>query len=279
MIRVIIKMGFKKIVFSVMLSCIFSTAAWSQTTELGINAGAAGYIGDINPSHLFKPSGIAFGAYVKRNLDPYWAIGLHYNYGKIKGYDANSDDAGLRTRNLNFSTSLNELSLQVDFNFLEYFSGGGIKNFTPYIFAGIGGVLFNPKAKYNGETFELKYYQTEGKKYKNYAVSIPYGVGMKYRIGERLGIFTQLGYRTAKTDYLDDVGDRYPGVPVISDPSNQNPGGVNLSDPSVPRYPNDPNRPNFTPGGQRGNFVKNDTYFFVHIGLSYTFTSDKCYSF
>jgi hypothetical protein len=57
-------MRFKKIMFSVVLSCIFSSAAMSQTTELGINAGAAGYIGDINPSHLFKPSGIAFGAYV-----------------------------------------------------------------------------------------------------------------------------------------------------------------------------------------------------------------------
>ena len=269
MIHVIIKMGFKKFLFSVVLSCIFSSAAIAQTTELGINAGAAGYVGDLNPSNLFKPSGIAFGAYVKRNLDPYWAIGIHYNYGKVKGYDSNSDDASLRTRNLNFSTSLNELSLQVDFNFLEYFSGGGVKNFTPYIFAGVGGVLFNPKAKYNGETFELKYYQTEGKKYKNYAISIPYGVGMKYRIGERLGIFTQLGYRTAKTDYLDDVGDRYTS-PVFSDPSSKNPNGVNLSDPSGKNFP---------VGVQRGNFVKNDTYFFVHIGLSYTFTSDKCYSF
>ncbi|KIO76708.1 hypothetical protein TH53_13615 [Pedobacter lusitanus] len=266
-------MRFKKIIFSVVLSCIFAGTVKSQTTELGINAGAAGYIGDINPVNLFKPSGIAFGAYVKRNLDPYWAIGLHYNYGKIKGDDANSDDASLRTRNLNFSTSLNELSLQVDFNFLEYFSGGGVKNFSPYIFAGIGGVVFNPKAKYNGETYELRYYETEGKKYKNYAFSIPYGVGMKYRIGERLGIFTQLGYRTAKTDYLDDVGDRYPMVPVYGN------NGTNLSDPSVPPDPGNPGRTNFAPGGQRGNFVKNDTYFFVHIGLSYTFTSDKCYSF
>ena len=280
MIPVIISMkSLKKIIFSVALSCIFSVAALAQTTELGVNAGAAGYIGDINPTNLFKPAGVAFGAYIKRNFNPYWAVGIHYNYGKIKGNDANSDDLSLKTRNLNFSTSLNELSLQVDFNFLDYFSGGGRKNFSPYVFAGVGGVLFNPKATYNGETFELKYYETGGKKYRSYAMSIPYGIGMKYRIGERLGLFTQLGYRTAKTDYLDDVGERYPAIPVISGSSSKNPGGVNLSDPSVPRYPNDPDRPNFTPGGQRGNFVKNDTYFFVHIGLSYTFTSDKCYSF
>ena len=278
MIPVIIKMKrLKKIIFSVGLSCVFSGAAVAQTTELGVNAGAAGYIGDINPNHLFKPGGVAFGAYVKRNFNPYWAFGIHYNYGKIKGDDANSDDLSLKTRNLNFSTSLNELSLQVDFNFLDYFSGGGIKNFTPYIFAGIGGVLFNPKATYEGETYELRYYQTEGKKYKNYAMSIPYGIGMKYRIGERLGLFTQLGYRTAKTDYLDDVGNRYPLTsPALGVKSAAHPNGFNLSDPSDTP---DPDHPNFSPGGQRGNFVKNDTYFFVHIGLSYTFTSDKCYSF
>ncbi|RAJ28634.1 type IX secretion system protein PorG [Pedobacter cryoconitis] len=270
-------MRLKKIVFSVALSCIFSGAALAQTTELGVNAGAAGYIGDINPNNLFKPSGVAFGAYVKRNFNPYWAVGIHYNYGKIKGDDANSDDLSLKTRNLNFSTSLNELSLQVDFNFLDYFSGGGRKNFTPYIFAGVGGVLFNPKATYEGETNELRYYKTEGEKYKNYAISIPYGIGMKYRIGERLGIFTQLGYRTAKTDYLDDVGDRYPLTdPARGKVSAAHSDGFNLSDPSITP---DPNHPNFPPGGQRGNFVKNDTYFFVHIGLSYTFTSDKCYSF
>ncbi|QNK62072.1 outer membrane beta-barrel protein [Pedobacter sp. PAMC26386] len=261
-------MRFKKIVFPIVLSCILSSAVKSQTTELGINAGAAGYIGDINPNKLFKPSGVAFGAYVKRNLDPYWAIGLHYNYGHIKGDDLKSNDASLKARGLNFSTALNELSLQVDFNFLEYFSGGGRQNFTPYMFAGIGGVLFNPKATYTStdgktETYELRYYETEGKKYKNYAVSIPYGIGMKYRIGERLGIFTQLGYRTAKTDYLDDVGDRYPQIPVSGN------NGTILSDPTGIG----------TPGAQRGNFVKNDTYFFIHIGLSYTFTSDKCYSF
>lgn len=264
MIHVTIKMRYKEIVFSVILGCFLSTAAHAQIIEIGANAGAAGYIGDLNPKDLFKPSGVAFGVFVKDNLDPYWAIGIHYNYGHVKANDVNSDDASLRARNLNFSTSLNELSVQVDFNFLEYFAGGGTKKFTPYMFAGIGGVLFNPKARYDGVEYELRYYQTEGKKYKNYAVSIPYGVGMKYRIGERLAVFTQLGYRTAKTDYLDDVGDKYPLVPALGK------NGFNLSDPSGQNFP---------PGSQRGNYVKNDTYFFVHVGLSYTFTSDKCYKF
>lgn len=261
-------MRFKKILFCIAaLSGLLSTAANAQIMEVGANVGAAGYIGDLNPSNPLDFSGVAFGVFVKGNLDPYWAVGLHYNYGRIKANDANSSNADFRNRNLNFSTPLNELSLQVDFNFLDYFSGGGTRNFSPYIFAGLGGVLFNPKATYGGNTYELRYYETEGVKYKNYAVTIPFGVGMKYRISDRVGIFSQIGYRVAGTDYLDDVGDKYPGQSVISKD-----GSVNLSNPSP--------LPGYGPAGsQRGNYLKKDSYVFLHIGISYTFTSDKCYAF
>jgi len=272
LIHVIIKMAVKRIVVFIALFCILFKAADAQTMEVGVNAGGSGYMGDLNPRNPLTVSGIAFGAFVKRNLDPYWAIGLHYNYGKIKDNDFSSSDASFRSRNLNFSTPLHELSLQVDFNFLEYFAGGGTKNFSPYIYTGLGGVLFNPKAVYQGQEYELRYYQTEGKSYKNYALSIPYGVGIKYRISDNLGIFTQIGYRTAHTDYLDDVGDRYPMMDVYGKIDNDHPKTINLSDPSqLPR--------NINPGGQRGDYVKRDTYFFIHVGISYTFLSDKCFTF
>lgn len=272
MIPVIIKMKFKRTLIVVFICSCLSPALRAQTMEVGINAGAAGYMGDLNQTNPFDFSGIAFGAFVKRNLDPYWAVGLHYNYGRIKDNDATSDDASFRARNLNFSTPLHELSLQVDFNFLEYFAGGGTKRFTPYVFTGIGGVLFNPKAVYNDQEYQLRYYETEGKSYKNYALTIPYGVGVKYRIGERLALFSQLGYRTAGSDYLDDVGDKYPLIAVYGKVDSNHPERINLSNPSAV-----PERMN--PGGQRGNFVKRDTYVFFHIGISYTFVSDKCFSF
>lgn len=272
MTHVTIKMTLNKIIVCIAAFCILFKAADAQTTEVGINAGASGYMGDLNPKNPFDVSGVAFGAFVKRNLDPYWAIGIHYNHGKIKDNDATSSDGSFNARNLNFSTPLNELSLQVDFNFLEYFAGGGTKNFSPYIFAGIGGVLFNPRAVYQGQEYELRYYQTEGKSYKNYAVSIPFGVGMKARISDHFAVFTQIGYRTAHTDYLDDVGDLYPVADVYGKIDASHPKTINLSDPSqLPR--------NWNPGGQRGDYVKRDTYFFIHVGISYTFLSDKCFAF
>jgi len=246
----------------------------AQTMELGLSAGGAGYIGDLNQDRLFKLSGFSAGAYVKMNLDPYWAVGLHYTYGKIRANDADSHNEQFRNRNLNFRTPLNEISLQVDFNFFEYFAGGGRRIFSPYIFTGVGTTLFNPSATYNGMDYKLRYYLTEGQgaPYKNYTFAVPYGAGVKVRLKENWGMFAQAGYRTSYSDYLDDVRGRYPNESKW--PENDSPElratRLMLSDPS-----GNPYRPEL----QRGDLRKRDTYMFVGIGISYTFVSQKCYTF
>ncbi len=263
------------------LSLIGINVSNAQVFELGAFGGGAGYMGDLNQTKPLKISGLSVGGFVKVNFDPYWALGLHYGYGKIKADDLKSSNAQFRDRGLNFNSALNEASLQVDFNFLEYFAGGGRKTFTPYIFTGIGGVFFNPKARYpndvvlGDEEYKLRFYKTEGQAdlYRNYALTVPYGIGMKFRVKENWGLFTQIGYRTAYTDYLDDVSGNYPTPANTNWPSDNNlPIRVRLSDPSlIPGYG--------AQGTQRGDFRKRDTYMFVGIGISYTFVSQKCYTF
>ncbi|ACU03206.1 DUF6089 family protein [Pedobacter heparinus] len=263
--------------YSPQLTCflvLFGTVtAFAQTFELGVMAGGAGYMGDLNPDKPLKISWISAGAYAKLNLDPYWAVGLHYTYGKIRANDAFSENADFKNRNINFKTPLNEVSVQVDFNFLNYFAGGGTKKFTPYIFTGIGGVFYSPKGTYDDTEYNLRYYQTEGQAatYRNYALTIPYGVGIKVQMKENWGLFSQIGYRTAHTDYLDDVSGVYPDAAVWPDDGSRA-LRQHLSNPSViPNYG--------APGTQRGDFRKRDTYMFVGIGISYTFVSQKCYTF
>jgi opacity protein-like surface antigen len=248
----------------------------AQTFEIGFSGGGAGYIGDLNPK-LLKLSGISAGAYLKANFNPYWSLGIHYQHGRIKANDASSDNAQYRARNLSFYTPLNEVSLQVDFNFLEYFAGGGPKYFSPYIFAGVGGVLFNPKTKFQDEEYKLSFYRTEGQTtaYRHYAITIPFGAGIHFRLKENWGLFTQVGYRTAYTDYLDDVSGRYPKTTVWGPADVNLPVRMALSDRSGETtgvYLG-------TPGTQRGDFRKKDTYMFVGVGISYTFFSGKCYNF
>lgn len=258
----------------IVLLFLFGTVtAPAQTFELGLAGGGTGYMGDLNQDKPLKISGLSAGVYAKININPYWAFGLHYTHGKIQDNDAFSDNADFKNRNINFKTRLNEVSAQVDFNFLNYFAGGGTKKFTPYIFTGIGGVFYGPKGIYNETKYNLRYYQTEGQgsTYRNYALSVPYGVGIKLQLKENWGLFSQLGYRTAHTDYLDDVSYVYPNASAWPDDGSR-PLRQQLSNPSViPNYG--------PPGTQRGDFRKRDTYMFVGIGISYTFVSQKCYTF
>lgn len=242
------------------------------TWELGISGGGAGYMGDLNQNNPLKISGFSAGIYGKRNFNQYVGVRLNYTYGQIKAMDSQSNNEQFRERNLAFKTSLNEISALIDFNFFDFSLGGGTKYFTPYLFTGVGAVIFNPTVKFDGKKYELNNYATEGQQepYKNVVLTIPYGVGMRYNYKDTWSVFSEIGYRTPLTDYIDDVSGVYPEVinqPIVRNGSNQ----YNLSDPSQGRIG--------VPGTQRGDFRKRDTYLFVSVGISFTFVSSKCYSF
>ncbi|MFP5079981.1 DUF6089 family protein [Pedobacter sp. JCM 36344] len=269
-------MSYKARLFILLISMGMASGLHAQVLEIGVGAGGAGYIGDLNQDNNFKISGISAGAYLKGNLDPYWAIGVHYNYGRIKADDLKSSNEQFKMRGLNFNSDLHELSLQMEFNFLEYYAGGGTKRFTPYIFTGIGLLFFSPKGVYrdpatdDNEWYRLRFYMTEGqsRSYRNFALAIPYGVGTKFRLKDNWGLFTQVGYRTAFTDYIDDVSDSYPRT-AFTGTSEEIAVKVMLSDPGGVG----------TPATQRGDFRKRDSYMFVGVGISFTFLSQKCYTF
>ncbi len=245
--------------------------ARAQNWEIGVAAGAAGYMGDLNMNEPLKFTGPSTGGFVKFILDPFWSLGMHYNYARITG------DNG----DLNFYTPMHEASAQLDFNFFDFFAGGGRRRFTPYVYAGVGGVIFNPKREVNGEVKYLRLYRTEDQyaPYKNYAITVPYGAGVKFKVKADFTLFANLGYRTAYTDYLDDVSGTY------RTPSTQYFDAANNSNKSVPD--SNPDRiflsnPSGDPGKigtQRGDSGKRDTYMFTQLGLSFTIPCRNCHIF
>jgi len=253
-----------------LLFMAIQSKAQEATWEIGLAGGGAGYIGDLNPSNPLKISGLSGGLFVKRNFNSYLGLRLNYTYGQIRADDAKSIHAQFQERNLRFKTDLNEFSTLLDFNFFNFSAGSGGRRFTPYLFAGVGAVVFKPTATYHGVTYRLDYQLTEGQPdgYKNYALSIPYGGGIRYNYKDAWTIFSEIGYRNAYTDYLDDVSGVYPVNPrYVGNGADQ----VNLSDPSLHQIG--------VAGTQRGDFRKRDTYLFVSVGISFTFVNSKCYSF
>ena len=244
-----------------------------KTWELEVFGGASGYVGDLNPDKIYKVTDPAYGFAVKRNFGGTWSAGLNVIQGRIQANDADADNAYQRSRNLSFYSPITEISAMVEFNFLNYLPGIPYTIYhhriTPFIFAGVGGVFFSPQTTYQGETYDLPKFQTEGAPYKTYALTIPYGVGVKYNVTGCWTLLLKIGYRTAFTDYLDDVSGRYPTTVLnataaaLADRSGEVNGGVNIG----------------VPGTQRGDFRQRDTYMFVGFGVSYNLVSKKCFSF
>lgn len=242
----------------------------AQTWEVGGFAGGAGYMGDLNPNNPIKISGIAAGAYVKRNFNGYLAAKLSYTYGTIAAADSTSNNQQFRDRNLSFRTRLNEVSLTGEFNFMEYVPSVSENMYTPYIYAGIGITNYNPQANYQGQTYDLRPLMTEGQSaaYKNSTISVPYGVGIKYNIAGRLTLAADIGYRNTYTDYLDDVSGVYADKNKLKDIQ------LALSDRSGEHGTS---APIGATGTQRGDMKPRDTYLFVGFSISYTFITAKCY--
>ena len=254
---------------AVILLIFISYNSQAQAWEVGAFGGGAGYMGDLNPNNPLKVSGVAAGAFVKRNFDRYLSVKLGYTYGVIRGADSTSGNQQFRNRNLSFTTQLSEVSLTGEFNFMEYMPSVTHNVYTPYIFAGISTVNYNPQAKYQGQTYDLRQFQTEGEaQYPNSAIAVPFGAGIKYNFAGSLSLAAELGYRVAYTDYLDDVSGLYADKSTLP-----NAISVALSDRSGEKtgvYTG-------AADTQRGDLRPRDTYLFIGFTISYTFINQKCY--
>jgi hypothetical protein len=262
--------------FTLSLVLLFSiTVVSAQSWEVGGFIGRSGYMGDLNPAKPYAFNNYAFGAQVKRNFDGYFSLKLNYVHGKIQAADSLSDNEQHRNRNLSFFSPLDEIALHLEFNFFNYIPSLSKKRFSPYLFTGIGATIFNPQTNYKGSTYRLNQYGTEGQElpdtYKLLALSIPYGAGIKYNITGKWNLIGEVGYRTANTDYLDDVSNKYPAYIGSPTPDQLTLLRQNLSDPSKSRIG--------VSDTQRGDFRKKDTYMFFGVSLTYTFLSQKCYLF
>lgn len=255
--------------YGLLFLLLISSVSFAQKWEVGGFAGSSGYMGDFNQVNPVKFTDFSIGAFVKHNFNGYFSAKLAYTYGKIKGADSLSSNQQLRNRNLSFFTPLNEVALTGELNFFNYQPGISIKRWSPFIFAGVALVNYNPKTQYLGDVYELRSLKTEGqqKEYATNALSVPYGVGVKVNFYRSWNLAMELGYRTAFTDYLDDVSGVYADKSsmdngysrILSDRSGEK-NGIYIG----------------STGSQRGDFRKRDTYMITGFSLSYTFISQKC---
>jgi len=147
-----------------------SSISLGQMYEAGIFIGGSNYVGDIGRTHYIYPNKIAGAAFVKFNLNPRIALRATYSYIPIKGNDLEADTDFRRDRGMNFSNTINELAVGLEYNFYEYDISSDDKTWTPYILLELAGINY----KYIISKPQPNQYQFD---YKN-AISIPFGVGL-----------------------------------------------------------------------------------------------------
>ena len=163
--------------------------------EAGIFIGGSNYVGDIGRTHYIYPNKIAGAAFVKFNLNPRIALRATYSYIPIKGNDLEADTDFRRDRGMNFSNTINELAVGLEYNFYEYDISSDDKTWTPYILLELAGINY----KYIISKPQPNQYQFD---YKN-AISIPFGVGIKSKLVGPLAFSLEAKFRYTFEDDLD----------------------------------------------------------------------------
>lgn len=155
--------------------------------EIGGMAGTSFYMGDANKSKLYQDPGLSAGIIFRYNKDLRWSMKSNFVIGKVSGDTRNSGNKFPLGNEASFSRMFYELGAQIEFNFFNYsnqFSYLGTKRLSPYVFTGIGFTLGSGE-----KTF--------------FDANIPLGVGLKYKLKDRLNLGFEFSFRKLFSDSFD----------------------------------------------------------------------------
>lgn len=217
--------------------------AFSNAREyvtLGFSVNALNYFGDIAPKSNIASTDISYtrpglGISSSVRLGPSFSVRAAFLYGRVSSSDfevaspQNEFAVKRYARNLHFRNNIKDFSIV---GVLDLFPNPGSAmfraGFTPYAFGGVSVFHHNPKAKVpekavlyaSGDTLVLPEagkwvalapLHTEGieNAYSPFQISIPFGLGFRFRLNQIMDFEVETSYRYLFTDYLDDVSKNY----------------------------------------------------------------------
>ena len=165
-----------------------TTVGQEYKYEIGGLAGLSMYMGDANKNAFFEgyhPSG---GLVFRKNSNFRWAMKANLLMGRVSGDTQKLDNVFPKKQNVQFGRNFFELGGQIEFNFLPYsdkFAYLQTSKISPYILTGIGLTV------------------APGKDQTCISLAIPLGIGVKYKVKNRINIGCDYSFRKLFTDALD----------------------------------------------------------------------------
>lgn len=163
--------------------------------EIGAGAGLNGYLGDFN-GKLTKDFQPMFSVMARYVFNPYMGLRMNVSRGTMKGSSADVETfyPDYATTPYTFKNTLYDVCVTYEYNFWPYGTGRdyrGAKRITPFVFAGLGATIVDTGSKTVG------------------GVNMPIGLGVKYKVGERINLGLEWAIHFAQTDEIDGVKDPY----------------------------------------------------------------------
>lgn len=189
--------------FITLLFVSFSTILLGQINEVGFFFGGSNYIGDVGRTNYIYPNEFAGGIIYKWNWNPRIAVRGTLSHLPISGNDADADNYGRTNRGFDFSNTINEVALGLEFNFYEYDLSTKDKTSTPYILIELA--AFNYQVVQNTTATAGEYLYTDKTSY-----AIPFGVGYKSKLFGKLAIAFETKFRYTFEDNLDYSTNQFP---------------------------------------------------------------------
>ena len=242
---------------------------YKHIVTVGGSVGPAHYIGDLSPKlnlSFLRPS---VQVYAKKTLFAYdISFKMNYNYSFLTAADKYSRDSIQLKRNLDFSTSVHEVSLSMQAGLIKFRRYN--KVYSLYMSLGMGYFFFNPYSFEEGSKVYLRNLGTEGQfsylpvkanPYSLQGISFPFGLGIQSNKKSVKTWHLEFIYRFTKTGYLDDVFSEYAGFESFQSTSNS------YNSVLASKMQNRSEQIDFgIRGSSRGN-GKADHYFTVNFGI------------
>jgi opacity protein-like surface antigen len=255
-----------------LLFFLFPLLTNAQTRLHGtLFGGFANYYGDLQDKPFtLDQSGLAIGAGLKYEFTDHISFRTGFMYGKIAG-DDQRNRANLQFRNLNFQSKVFEWNVLAEYTLFDLHD----KQLSPYAFGGLALFHFNP---YTFDSLGTKYFlkplSTEGqglaeypdrKPYKLTQFSIPFGVGVKFRVTDNVVLGYEIGLRKTFFDHLDDISKTYVDEATLLNAKGAK--AVELAYRAGELHGGDPAYP--ADGTVRGGPKYKDWYYFSGVTLSF----------
>lgn len=218
----------------ILLIHTFSTA---QTYEIGLLAGGSNYVGDVGDDRVINPNAPVGGLLLKWNRSNRHAFRFTASKATLTGNDVNSTESRRQSRGYQFTTSLTEFSLGIEYTFWEFNQYDGQTPGTPYLYSGIAYSL------YDEHRLDTRSNQLIKDGASNATFVIPINLGYKKAFRGPITVGVEASLRYTFTDHLD----------------GSNPGDSAAQ------------------GEIFGNINNNDWYLFFVGTLTYTFGQKPCF--